>query len=183
MAHLLGALFASRSTMMRPCSGNTFCPLSLSGVASGNTRMYAEYKITGCIPLSSDGEKPVVCSYSASVFPKNYLTNTTFFNDFTKFAVCVLIPTIFVSPISKDDVSAGSSNFSPGLFQRFYPSVLSIGLARQRLRAQWEYMPVVQCGKCKTARYCSLDWQNKDWEKLEQMCKRMQQYAVGDNAA
>lgn len=107
---------------MRPCSRNTFCPLSLSGVASGNTRMYAEYKITGCMPLSSDGEKPVVCSCSAGVFPKNYLTNTTSFNDFTKFAVCVLIPVIFVSPISKDNVSAGSSNSSSDLFQRFCPS-------------------------------------------------------------
>ena len=41
----------------------------------------------------------------------------------------------------------------------------------------------VQCGKCKTARYCSLDWQKKDWEKHKQMCKQMQQHAVGDDAA
>ena len=44
-------------------------------------------------------------------------------------------------------------------------------------------MSEVQCGKCKTARYCSLDWQKKDWEKHKQMCKHMQQHAVGDVAA
>ena len=95
---------------------NTFCPLSLSGVASGNTRMHAEYKITGCMTPSYDGEKPVVCSCSASVFPKDYPANTTFFNDFTEFVVWVPIPVIFVSPISKYGVSVGSSNSSSDLF-------------------------------------------------------------------
>jgi hypothetical protein len=62
-----------------------------------------EYKTAGCISISTDADKPYMCTCGIGVFPKNYLKDAKQSKDVLKHAVRIAIPLIFTSPINVDD--------------------------------------------------------------------------------
>jgi hypothetical protein len=73
-----------------------------------------EYKTAGCVPISTDSDKPYMCTCGLGVFPKNYLKDAKQPRVLLKHAVRVAIPGIFASPINTDDVvPAVPMSYSP----------------------------------------------------------------------
>ncbi|KAH6639130.1 hypothetical protein C7974DRAFT_421742 [Boeremia exigua] len=146
-----------------------------------------EYQATRSIPVSTDNNKPLVCSCGVGIFPADYLKSTAPFKILANLAVRIAIPVIFASPISKDDVGpvdVKASHRSPATRTRTQDAkpekrgCLKCGAATTKAGNK-----LLKCAKCKTAQYCSPDCQKRDWKKHRQACKQMQEDGVGDDAA
>ncbi|KAJ8107080.1 hypothetical protein OPT61_g9112 [Boeremia exigua] len=147
-----------------------------------------EYQAAGRMPISTDGNQPVVCSCGAGKFPDKYLEKSALFKHVAKFAVRVAIPVIFASPISRDEegpvkvkpASARSPSTHAGTqgTQPKKEGCLKCGAATTKAGNS-----LLKCAKCKAAQYCSPDCQKKDWKKHKQICKQVQEKGVGDDAA
>lgn len=65
-----------------------------------------EYKVAGCIPISTDPSKRYMCTCGYGKFPANYLKDLKQSKDLFKHAVRVAVPVIFASPINTDALAS-----------------------------------------------------------------------------
>lgn len=141
-----------------------------------------EYKVEGArIPLSTQPNEQIVCSCGMGIFPDSYLKHLKQFQGLKKHAVRTAIPVIYSSPISPDTgtlppsftdtfkpkPSAPPGTSTPAATQ---PRIQNLDAMRgscfQCLAKEGEQgAPLLSCGGCKFAQYCSKACQVKNWKQ------------------
>ena len=154
-----------------------------------------EYKVAGCIPISTDPDKRYLCTCGYNVFPTNYLKDLKQSKDLLKHAVRVAVPVIFASPINTDNPASLPSPSPPAKppakppvkpqaqapVDKPEPRLVDLSAKEGKC---WECSAkrhenggaLSHCAACKVAHYCSDGCQKKDWKKgHRQLCPQLKE--------
>jgi hypothetical protein len=146
-----------------------------------------EYKIAGCIPVSTVPGKRYMCTCGYGVFPTKYLKDVKQSKDLFKYAVRVAVPVIFASPINTDD--PGTFTTPPqhtkphgqASVHKLEPHLVDLSAKEHTCfecgaKRCEDGAALFRCARCKMAQYCSAECQRQDWKKNhKQLCAQLKQ--------
>jgi hypothetical protein len=131
-----------------------------------------EYSADGAsVPLSVNFGEQFVCSCGLGKFPAGYSPKVPLWNYVAKFCVRAAITPCFSVPFVDESVDLGSL-FTDAALTQTARSIAGLNLNKEGCFACDRKegaggQPLLQCGKCKIARYCSKECQIKDWTEGE----------------
>lgn len=148
-----------------------------------------EYKMSGCIPISTEHDKRYMCTCGYGVFAANYLKDVKKSQDLLQYAVRVAVPVIFASPINADDpgpVATPSPSprraetQSQAQVRRPEPRLVDLSAKKDTCfecgaKSCKDGSALLRCAKCRTAQYCSADCQKQDWKSHKQLCQELRE--------
>lgn len=157
-------------------------------------KTWCEYKVEGAaMPLSTQLNEQIMCSCGMGIFPDGYLKHLKQFQVLKKHAVRAAIPVIYSSPISPDTGTlppsftdtfkpkptappSTSTTMTPTTTQ---PRIQNLDAMRGSCfqcmaKKGKEGAPLLSCGGCKSAQYCSKACQVKNWkEEHKRLCGQL----------
>ncbi|KAH8699392.1 hypothetical protein GQ44DRAFT_744204 [Phaeosphaeriaceae sp. PMI808] len=138
-----------------------------------------EYSVNSAIPLSTKPGEQFLCSCSMGKFPERHKPKVPLWDSVAKLCVHVAITPCFPVPFVDESVDLGAL-LTEGAVRQTAQSMSSLDLDKEACftcdrKEGLGGQPLLKCGKCKVARYCSKECQIKAWTEGEhkRICKTL----------